>query len=296
MGTNGRQRTLARALRELGVAHRVGGGPVDRAAAPRRCRGPAGRCRRCRRCGSSSSTAGRAPGLSRLPPLPIGAAPPGSQLEDRRHDAQGPRAPGQHDPGPDPGHADAERLGRRAAASSHSRQTTAMKSEPEGLVFGQLLVAVRAVIADRRRLHEDLRAASSPCAMAATTFSVAVDAAVADLPLDLGVPALGEEVLADQVDDGVAAVELRFPAARDRGIALDDLYGRASTGRGGPGRPVATGSPADRRARRAVGPGGGRSGPVPPVMNTRMADALAPGSSLDRRACVFEIMTAGDIL
>ena len=30
------------------------------------------------------------------------------------------------------GHADAERLGR-AAASSHSRQTTAMKSEPEGL-------------------------------------------------------------------------------------------------------------------------------------------------------------------
>ena len=55
-----------------------------------------------------------------------------AELEDRGHDLERAGLRGQHDPGPDDGPADAERSIERET-SSHSRQTTARKSVPDGL-------------------------------------------------------------------------------------------------------------------------------------------------------------------
>ena len=108
--------------------------------------------------------------------------------------------------------------------SSVSRQTRARKSDPEGTGFRQLFVPTRPVIADRRALHEDL-GLGLRLPDRRDDLLGRVDPAVADLRLDGRAPALREDVVAGEIDDGVAAVDLVLPAARRRRVARDDLVG-----------------------------------------------------------------------
>ena len=81
---------------------------------------------------------------------------------------------------------------------------------------------MRAVVADRRGLHQDTRFLAGPVDGGYYVIG-AVNPAIADLSLDLGIPALGEKVMTSKIDNGVATVNLILPAAFGRGVALDDL-------------------------------------------------------------------------
>ncbi len=145
----------------------------------------------------------------------------GEPLEDRRHDAQRPGPFGQHDPGPDDRDADPLRLGgvrRLLPLAADDRHEVGAR----GALLGQLLVAVRAVVADGRPLDEDRRGLLR---LGDGRHEVLgrVDAAVADRPLHGGIPAVGEDVVPGQVDDRVAALEADLPAAGLRRVARDDL-------------------------------------------------------------------------
>ena len=81
---------------------------------------------------------------------------------------------------------------------------------------------MRAVIADRRGLHQD---AGFLAGLADGGHHVigAMNPTIADLPLDLGIPAVGEKVMTGKIDNGVATVNLILPAAFGRRVALNDL-------------------------------------------------------------------------
>ena len=88
--------------------------------------------------------------------------------------------------------------------------------------FDQVLVAVGTVVADRRPLDEHLGPILGLLDRLDDMFSP-VNPAVADLSLDLGVPAPGEDVLARQVDNRVASIDRMVPRAFLRRVALNDL-------------------------------------------------------------------------
>ena len=194
------------------------------------------------------------------PPLPIGA--PGPSLKIGVMILQGARARRQDDPGPDDRPPDAQRLDRArdllALPADDRQEIVARRAR-----LVELFVALRTVVADRRALDEDLGTRSGLLDRGDQLLG-AVDPAVANLALDLRVPAVGEDVVAGQVDDRVAAVDLLLPAARRRRIARDDLVR--------PHRAVAAdlvGIPRqdDRLMaviQQATWPGDGRSVPNPP--------------------------------
>ena len=98
----------------------------------------------------------------------------------------------------------------------------AQKVRPGRGVLRQLLIAVRAVVADGRALHED-PGADGGGFDGEDRILGAVNPAIADLPLDLRVPALAEQVVTGQIDHRVTSVDRPFPASADGGISTDDL-------------------------------------------------------------------------
>ncbi len=81
---------------------------------------------------------------------------------------------------------------------------------------------MRAVIADRGPLHEDLGTVRGILDRGDQVLR-AVDTAITDLAFDLGTPALGKDAVAGQVNDHIAAVNFFLPSTRDGGIARDHL-------------------------------------------------------------------------
>src|SRR5262249_40887941 len=130
----------------------------------------------------------------------------------------------EHDPGADQGYARPGRLclpGRRLPGDADLRHRVVARRA----VLGQLLVAVRAVVAPGRGAHQHLRRAVGPGRGLLECFDDvvgAVDAAGEDFGLEGVVPAPVEEVAAGEVDDRVAAGQVVLPGAGFGRVADDD--------------------------------------------------------------------------
>ena len=200
----------AERLGEVAVADRLWRGRVDRAAPAPRRRARGGRSRRRRRRGSTAS-AGAPPATG--PPMPalkngsiLPSAPPSlsSTTPVRTRTTRMPSS-----------------SAALAASPSQITHTWARKSSPRRRLLGQLLVAVRAVVADGGGADQRLRAVLGG-AEPVDQVARAQLARLADAALGVVAPALGD-VLARQVHDGVAALERLDRRGARRRVPLDGL-------------------------------------------------------------------------
>ena len=196
--------------------------------------------------------------------LPPATGPPTAGLEEREHLPQRAAVLVEHDAGAHEHDAQPERLGGLRLALPDDADLGEEVAAGRG-VLGQRLVAVRAVVADRGGADEHARAADRRPSRPATRLRVPSSRESRMRRLRLVAPALGD-VLAREVDDGVAAGERLGGAGRRRVPGV-----RLHVGAEGLARPLGvrlstvTSSP---RAQRA--PAASRSGPVAPVSVTRV--------------------------
>ena len=156
------------------------------------------------------------------PLLPIGA--PGPILKMGVMIFSAPLVRGQDDSGPDDGASDPQLVdGDRETSSASGRRPPGSRC-PTGWLPS---VPRRHGPRNSRSPSPGRRLADGhwACLIAATSLLGAVDATVADLGLHRRIPSLGEHIMAGQVDDRIAAVDLILPAARRRRVALDHLIG-----------------------------------------------------------------------
>lgn len=158
-------------------------------------------------------------------PLPARAdRPAGKELERRQQLGQGPSCRVEHHADAHHGnaqpHALADQGGLLPLDADASQEVVAGRA-----ILGQLLVAVRPVVADGRGVDQDAWIAPGrPWTLRQRLDTVlgAAQPAVADHRLVGIVPAPAEDILAGQVDHRVAVVDLLHPGARLHRVALDD--------------------------------------------------------------------------
>src|SRR5262249_43254218 len=134
-----------------------------------------------------------------------------AKLENGRHHMQRACVWREHDSSPHQYASDSQ-LGEPgrgffAFATDHGQKIGA-----GGACFVDHLVATSAVKTDRRPLNIDTGAIARLLDRRRKLLR-AMDAAVTQLALDLGVPAVGENIVTGEVDDGIATVDFVLPGS-----------------------------------------------------------------------------------
>ena len=149
-------------------------------------------------------------------------------LENWCHGPQGAFTLGQHNTGANNGHTHAQ-LAQACGGFFPLPTDDRHEVGAGGRSFVQFFVTVRPVKADGRGLNQRFGSVFGVCDGRGDVLR-GEHATVTNLVLDGRIPALGEEIMARQVDDGVAPFQAHLPGTRHGRVALDDLNALHGTG------------------------------------------------------------------